>query len=90
MDMAEEIVKMSRKGQLVVPKEIREEGGFEESDRFIAIPVEDGVVFKKIDIDVEQKYEQLSKQVQRRFKDADLSAEELEDSLEHARQHITE
>lgn len=76
---------MSRKGQLVVPKEIREEGGFKESDRFIAMPVEDGVVFKKIDIDVEQEYEQLSKQVQQRFEENDLDEDEAEDAVEWAR-----
>lgn len=76
---------MSRKGQLVVPKEIREEGGFEESDRFIAMPVEDGVVFKKLDIDVEQEYEQLSKQVQQRFEENALDKDEAEDAVEWAR-----
>lgn len=84
--MAEEIVKMSPKGQLVVPKEIREETGFEPSDRFIAMPVEDGVIFKKIDIDVEAEYRKLSEQVQDRFEEQDIDEDVVEDAIEWARE----
>jgi len=84
--MAEEIVKMSPKGQLVVPKAIRDRAGFEPSDRFIAIPVEDGVIFKKIDIDVEAEYERLSQQVQNRFERLDIDEDEVEDAIEWARE----
>jgi len=83
--MAEEIVKMSPKGQLVVPKAIRDEAGFEPSDRFIAMPVEDGVIFKKIDIDIEKEYERLSRQVQERFAQDEIDEDEVEDAVEWAR-----
>lgn len=83
--MAEEIVKMSPKGQLVVPKAIREQAGFEPSDRFIAMPVEDGVIFKKIDIDIEQEYERLSQQVQERFEREGIDENEVGDAIEWAR-----
>lgn len=84
--MTEEIVKMSPKGQLVVPKAIREQVGFEPSDRFIAMPVEDGVIFKKIDFDVEAEYERLSKQVQDRFERDGLKQDEVEDAVEWTRE----
>ena len=84
--MAEEIVKMSPKGQLVVPKAIREHIGFEPSDRFIAMAVEDGVIFKKIDIDVEQEYDRLSQQVQERFEREDIDENVVEDAIEWARE----
>lgn len=77
---------MSPKGQLVVPKAIREQAGFEPSDRFIAMPVEDGVIFKKIDIDVEAEYERLSRQVQDRFEREGINADEVEDAVEWARE----
>jgi AbrB family looped-hinge helix DNA binding protein len=83
--MAEEIVKMSPKGQLVVPKAIREQIGFEPSDRFIAMALEDGVVFKKIEIDVEEEYERLSQQVQERFEREGIDEKDLEDAIEWAR-----
>jgi AbrB family looped-hinge helix DNA binding protein len=84
--MAEEIVKMSPKGQLVVPKAIREQIGFEPSDRFIAMAVEDGVIFKKIDIDVEQEYDRLSQQVQERFEREDIDENAVGDAIEWARE----
>ena len=46
----EEIVKMSNKGQLVVPREIRENQSLSPSDRFVAIGVKEGVLFKKVKI----------------------------------------
>ncbi|MDE1850782.1 MAG: hypothetical protein KGH54_03250 [Candidatus Micrarchaeota archaeon] len=46
----EELVKMSGKGQLVVPKSIRKKGRFKASDRFIALEIKGGVVFKKASI----------------------------------------
>ncbi|MFA1610056.1 AbrB/MazE/SpoVT family DNA-binding domain-containing protein [Halobellus rubicundus] len=81
----EDVVKMSPKGQLVVPKEIREEAGFEPSDRFIAVSVEDGVMFKKIDFDVQEEYDRLSEKVQKRFNEQDISEDEVEDAVEWAR-----
>jgi len=77
---------MSPKGQLVVPKEIREQAGFTPTDRFIAMPVEDGVIFKKIDIDVEEAYEQLSQQVQDRFERRSIDQDDVEDAVEWARE----
>jgi AbrB family looped-hinge helix DNA binding protein len=84
--MAEEVVKMSPKGQLVVPKAIREQIGFEPSDRFIAMAVEDGVIFKKIDIDVEQEYDRLSQQVQERFEREEIDENAVGDAIEWARE----
>jgi len=84
--MSEEIVKMSPKGQLVVPKEIREQAGFNPSDRFIAVSVDDGVMFKKIDFDVEEEYEKLSQQVQQRFEEKGVTEDEVEDAVEWARE----
>ena len=79
-------MKMSPKGQLVVPKDIREKAGFNPSDRFIAVQVEDGVMFKKIDFDVQEEYEKLSRKVQERFEERGVSEDEVEDAIEWARE----
>jgi bifunctional DNA-binding transcriptional regulator/antitoxin component of YhaV-PrlF toxin-antitoxin module len=84
--MSDDVVKMSSKGQLVVPKEIREQAGFDPSDRFIAVPVDDGVLFKKIDFDVREEYEKLSERVQERFEAEGVSEDEVEDAIEWARE----
>lgn len=72
-------------GATVVPKEIREQAGFDPSDRFIAVPVDDGVLFKKLDFDVREEYEKLSERVQERFEAEGVSEDEVEDAIEWAR-----
>lgn len=46
----EELVKMSTKGQLVVPKSIRKKERFTASDRFVALEIKGGVIFKRVNI----------------------------------------
>jgi len=83
--MIDDIVKMSKKGQLVVPKDIREEEHFNPSDKFIAIRIKDGVIFKKIEIDLEKEYDELKEKVQKRFEKDDLSEKEVKKAIEWAR-----
>ena len=65
----EDLVKMSPKGQLVVPQEIREKLKFNPGDRFIAVQIEEGVVFKRIDLpDLKKKIEIITKQAEVQFK----------------------
>ncbi len=85
--MIDDIVKMSKKGQLVVPKDIREEEHFNPSDKFIAIRIKDGVIFKKIEIDLEKEYDELKDKVQERFEEEDISEEEVEKAIEWAREN---
>ena len=83
--MPEKIVKMSEKGQLVVPSEIRKKEGLNSSDRFIALPIKNGVVFKKIEFDVEKEYESLSKEIKERFKEKGLEKDEVKEAIKWAR-----
>lgn len=55
-----ELVKMSRKGQLVVPQDLRKLLGFNEEDLFIAHGAKDYVVFKKVQLpSLKQEFEEL-------------------------------
>lgn len=78
--MEEPLVKMSGKGQLVVPRRIRENEGFTSNDRFVAIEVKDGVLFKRVDIPkVKIEFESLSRDIQshlrrRKVKQQDVTA----------------
>ncbi len=88
--MKDTVVKMSEKGQLVVPKEIREDENFEPSDKFIAIPIKDGVIFKKIEIDLEKEYDDLKKRVRKRFEEEEVSEDEVEKAVEWGREFSEE
>ena len=85
--MKDTIVKMSKKGQLVVPKDIREDEHFRPSDKFIAIPIKDGVIFKKIEIDLEKEFDDLKNKIRERFKKEELSEDEVEKAIEWAREN---
>jgi len=83
----EELVKMSEKGQLVVPRRIREKEGFKSSDRFIAIEVNDGVLFKRVEIpEVKIEFEALSRDIQSHFKKNKVKQSDVAEAVKWARQ----
>ncbi len=85
--MAQELVKMSEKGQLVVPRRIRKKEGFSSSDRFVAIEVKDGVLFKRIDIPkVKIEFESLSKDIQSHLRKHKVKQEDATEAVKWARE----
>ena len=67
--METDLVKMSPKGQLVVPQEIRLEEGFATGDRFVPFPVKGGILFKKVEIpDVKAEFHKLSLEIEKQLK----------------------
>jgi len=84
--MADELVKMSPKGQLVVPQEIREKEKFMPSDRFMAFDIKGGVLFKKVSIpDAKAEFASLSKEIAARFKEAGLKEKDVDEAVKWAR-----
>jgi bifunctional DNA-binding transcriptional regulator/antitoxin component of YhaV-PrlF toxin-antitoxin module len=81
-----ELVKMSPKGQLVVPQPIRESAGFKEGDRFVAYPVEQGIVFKRVDIpELKADFMRLSKEISTKFAEKGVTPKDVEDAVRWAR-----
>ena len=84
--METEFVKMSPKGQLVVPQDIREAEDFEPGDRFIAMPIKEGVLFKKVEMpNVKIEFEKLSKEIQEQFKRNKVSSKDVSESIKWTR-----
>ncbi|MBI2668297.1 AbrB family transcriptional regulator [Candidatus Woesearchaeota archaeon] len=84
--METDIVKMSLKGQLVVPQEIRDVEGFTAGDRFIPFPVKNGVLFKRVKIpNVNVEFEKLSKEIEQRFKKQKITPEDVNEAVKWAR-----
>ena len=82
----EEFVKMSPKGQLVVPQQIREEENLSTGDRFIALAMKEGVLFKRVKMpDVKAEFEKLSREVRAQFKDNRVSRNNVEEAVKWAR-----
>ena len=84
--MEEELVKMSPKGQLVVPREIRNKENFKPSDRFVAFGVKGGVLFKRVKIpNVKAEFESLSKEIARQFKEQKVKEKDVKEAVRWAR-----
>lgn len=82
----EELVKMSEKGQLVVPQKIREKEGFRASDRFVAIEVKDGILFKRVEIPhVKIEFASLSKEIRAHLKKQKIKQSEVDSAIKWAR-----
>jgi len=86
MKMEEDLVKMSPKGQLVVPKEIRMKERFKPSDRFAAFGVKGGVLFKRVNIpDVKVEFESLSKEIAKQLRDRYVKENDVDEAVKWAR-----
>ncbi len=84
--METEFVKMSPKGQLVVPQEIREEESFKAGDRFIAFSVREGVLFKRVEMPhVKAEFEKISKEIAAQFKRQKVSSRDVQEAVKWAR-----
>ena len=82
----EELVKMSPKGQLVVPKGIREMEHFSPSDRFVAVRINGGVVFKRVNIpDIKVEFKSLAKDIEEHFKKRKVKSKDVEEAIRWSR-----
>ncbi len=82
----EEFVKMSPKGQLVVPQDIRKDEHFEPGDRFVAFPLKEGILFKRVKMpSVKAEFEKLSREIESQFKKRKVSAEDVSEAVKWAR-----
>jgi bifunctional DNA-binding transcriptional regulator/antitoxin component of YhaV-PrlF toxin-antitoxin module len=81
-----EFVKMSSKGQLVVPQEVREMANLMPGERFVAFPVEEGVLFKKVNIpQVKVDFNILTKEIEQQFKRNKVSRKDVKEAIKWAR-----
>lgn len=81
-----EIVKMSEKGQLVVPQDVRSLANLRSGERFVAFPVEDGVLFKKVAIPrVKVDFASLAKEIEAQFKKKGVRQRDVLEAVTWAR-----
>ena len=84
--MEDVFVKMSPKGQLVVPLEIRDDEGFKPGDRFVSFPVKNGILFKKVRMpSADKEFKELLKNIEDRFKRTGIVKGVIEDAIKWAR-----
>ena len=81
-----EVVTMSSKGQLVIPKSIREEMGLQERDKFIIVRDKESVILRKIEsLQPDKKLLSLLDELSKRFEEARISPEDVKKEIRQAR-----
>ncbi|MBI5036773.1 hypothetical protein HZC09_05515 [Candidatus Micrarchaeota archaeon] len=82
----EDFVKMSPKGQLVVPLTIREREEFYPGDRFVAVPLKEGVLFKKVLMpEVKVEFGKLAREIEEQFRKSKVTGKDVAKAVELAR-----
>ena len=81
-----ELVKMSGKGQLVVPQDIREIARLSPGERFVAFPVQEGVLFKRVDIPkVKLDFKSLTNEIEGQFRKNKIKKSDIKEAIKWAR-----
>ncbi len=81
-----EVVTMSSRGQLVIPKSIRKEMGLQERDKFIVVRDSENVILRKIKKgEPDKKLLSLLDELARKFEEARISPEDVKEEIRKAR-----
>jgi AbrB family looped-hinge helix DNA binding protein len=78
---------VSSKGQVVIPKEIREKLGISSKTKMLVYGYKDAVILKKIEIpDIEKRLKEIYRKVDKRIaKYGELTEEEIEEEIQRYR-----
>jgi len=77
--------KMSSKGQVVIPEEIRKKLGLESGSRFMVVGDKDVVILKTISPPSMKEFNGIISKARRQAKDAGLSKNDIKDAVEKIR-----
>ena len=81
-----EVVTMSSRGQLVIPKRIRKEMGLQERDKFIIVRDSENVILRRIKKgNPDKKLLSLLDEFARKFEEAQISPEDVKEEIKKAR-----
>ena len=81
-----EVVTMSSRGQLVIPKSIRKEMGLQERDKFIIVRDSENVILRKIKKgQPDKKLLSLLDELAQKFEEARISPEGVKEEIRKAR-----
>ena len=83
-----ETTKMSSKGQVVIPEEIRHKLGLKTGDRFLVIGDRDVVIFKTLSKPSLNEFEGLIRQARRQGKAAGLKRGDVAGSVSESRERV--
>ncbi len=77
---------MSEKGQLVVPQGVRESANLNPGERFMAFSIDNGVVFKKVEMPkLDKEFSALTKSIEKKFKAQKVTKKTVSEAITWAR-----
>ena len=87
-----EISKVTSKGQVVIPQDIRNRKGIKEGERFLVFDIDDSIIFKRIK-NLEAKkdlteFEKVFKSMWKTSKERNLSKKDVEKEIEEVRKKV--
>ena len=77
--------KLSSKGQVVIPEEIRDQIGLHTGDQFLVIAERDAVILKIISVPNKNEYADLIKKARKAARTAGLSKIDVQDAIKESR-----
>ncbi len=81
-----DVITISSKGQIVIPKKMREEANLIEQDKLIIVSDKDQIVLKKVSKEkAKTKLLKLMDQVGRRFEEIGINEEDIQKEIEAVR-----
>ena len=84
--MKYDIVKMSSKGQIVIPKEMRNELSLKEGDQLVAMCDDNTIVLKLLEKPSYEEFLESMHQCQKWAKEAGLTQKDLDDVIKQVRE----
>lgn len=84
--MAEQYVaKISDKGQITIPKKLRERYGLKEGDYLLLLPQGQGLRIEKAAIEPLTRFRTLAEETERRWQEEGVKPEDIEEAVHWAR-----
>ncbi|MDI6654524.1 MAG: AbrB/MazE/SpoVT family DNA-binding domain-containing protein [Methanobacteriota archaeon] len=82
-----EFVRMSKKGQIVVPKSLREKLGLSPQDKFIAYGKKDYVIFKKVELpSLRKEFEEIAEIATTMARERGITEKDIEEEIRKYRE----
>ncbi len=81
-----EVITISSKGQLVIPKNVRDDMGISQNDKFILVAEESSILLRRIDeSNLKKRMKTLMSSASSEFKKAGIKQSDIQKEIESAR-----
>lgn len=84
MDIVE-MTRVSTKGQVVLPRAIRDAFKIKEGEQLLVLGSEDGILFKRLEKPLKDRFRQMMKESQAWAKKAGLTQKDIKKAIQEAR-----